>query len=101
MNLRVDAKGKYFTPHVSKQSIAVIARVRDSIVHGTLHLAPDNRLKDELNSNESFLAVTDAQVWEVNGARPLYSIEVLMLNKAQIAWIFPRENVQPESENAA
>ena len=99
MDFRVDAKGKYYTTHVSKQSVAVIARVQDSIVHGTVHLSPDNRLKDELNDNETFLAITDAQVWEVNGALPLYSTQVLMLNKSQIVWIFPRETTQPEEEN--
>ena len=99
MDFRVDAKGKYYTTHVSKQSVAVIARVQDSIVHGTVHLSPDNRLKDELNDNETFLAITDAQVWEVDGARPLYSTQVLMLNKSQIVWIFPRETTQPEEEN--
>jgi hypothetical protein len=101
MDFRVDAKGKYFTTHVSKQSIAVIARVQDSIVHGTVHLSPDNRLKDELNGSETFLAVTNAEVWEVNGARPLYTTEVLIVNKDQITWIFPRETAQPEPENAA
>ena len=100
MDFRVDAKGKYFTTHVSKQSVDVTARVQDSIIQGTVHLAPDNRLKDELNGSEAFLAVTNAQVWEVNGAQPLYSIEVLMINKDQIAWIFPREKTETEPENA-
>ncbi len=99
MNLRVDAKGKYYTTHVNKQSIDVTVRVRDSIVKGTVHLAPDNRLKDELNADETFLAVTNAQVWEVNGAQALYTSDVLMINKDQIAWIFPREQTEAEPEN--
>ena len=99
MNLRVDAKGKYYTTHVSKLGVDVTARVRDSIVHGTVHLAPDNRLKDELNAEETFLAVTNAQVWEVNGAQALYKSQVLMINKDQIAWIFPREQTAAEPEN--
>jgi hypothetical protein len=101
MDFRVDAKGKYYTTHVSKQSVEVTARVQDSIIQGTLHLAPDNRLKDELNSGEIFLAITNAQVWQVNGAEPLYSTQVLMINKDQIAWIFPREKTETEPENAA
>jgi hypothetical protein len=100
MDFRVDAKGKYYTRHVSKQSVAVTARVGDSMVQGTVHLAPDNRLKDELNGGETFIAFTNAQVWEVNGAQPLYSTEVLMINKGQIAWIFPREKTEPEPDNA-
>jgi hypothetical protein len=97
MDFRVDAKGKYYTTRVSKQSVAVVARVQDSIVQGTVHLAPDNRLKDELNGDETFLAVTQAEVWEIDGEHPLYTTEVLIVNKSQIIWIFPREPVQPES----
>jgi hypothetical protein len=101
MDFRVDAKGKYFTTHVSKQSVAVVARVQDSIVQGTLHLAPDNRLKDEMNSGDTFLAITNAEIYAVGGDRLLYSSEVLIVNKDQIDWIFPREHVQPEAESNA
>jgi Family of unknown function (DUF6812) len=98
MEFRVDAKGKYFTTHVSKQSVAVVARVQDSIIQGAVHLAPDNRLKDELNNNESFIAVTDAQVLDANSRRVVYSMPVLILNKSQIDWIFPRETAPSSSE---
>lgn len=101
MEFRVDQKGKYYTTHVTKNAVSVIARVQDSIVQGTLHLAPDNRLKDELNGSETFLAVTDAEVWPIEGKRPLYSTEVLIVNKTQIVWIFPRESSSPEPETAA
>ena len=101
MDFRVDAKGKHFTTYVNKQSVDVTVRVRDSTVQGTVHLAPDNRLKDELNNGETFLAVTNAQVWEDSGAQPLYSMQVLMINKDQIAWIFPREKTETEPEVAA
>ncbi len=97
MDFRVDAKGKYYTTHVSKQTVAVVARVQDSIIHGDLHLAPDNRLKDEMNSAEAFLAITHAEVYAVNGERPLYSTEVIIVNKNQIAWILPRETAQPDA----
>ena len=47
------------------------------------------------------LAITNAQIWEVNGAQPLYATQVLMINKDQIAWIFPREKTGIEPENDA
>ncbi len=101
MEFRVDAKGKYFTTHVSKQCVAIVARVRDSIVHGTLHLAPDNRLKDELNGDETFLAITNAEVFALDGERPLYSTEVLVINKDRIAWVFPREDNESRPETGS
>jgi hypothetical protein len=98
MEFRVDAKGKYFTTHVSKQSVPVVARVQDSIIQGAVHLAPDNRLKDELNGSESFIAVTDAQVLDANSQRVVYSTPILILNKSRIDWIFPLETTQSPSE---
>jgi Family of unknown function (DUF6812) len=101
MEFRVDAKGKYFTTHVSKQSVAIVARVQDAIIEGVVHLAPDNRLKDELNGGETFIAVTDAQVLDATSRRVLYSPPILILNKSQIAWISPREIDQPQVESAS
>lgn len=48
MDFRVDQKDKYYTTRVSKETVAVTARLQNTIVHGTLYLAPDNRLKDEM-----------------------------------------------------
>jgi hypothetical protein len=96
MDYRVDEKGKVFTTKVTKQGVAVTVHIRDSIIQGMVHVSPDNRLKDELNHGETFIAVTDAQVWTLNGTNPIYSTEILILNKSQIDWIFPRE--EPASE---
>jgi hypothetical protein len=98
MDVRVDAKGKHYTTRVNKQSTAVIARVLDTIVMGSVHVTPDNRLKDELNSPEVFIAITDAEIWPVHGAQPLYTTEVLIVNKSQLAWIFPRTAAYPPAE---
>lgn len=91
MDFRVDEKGKYFTQQVNKRSIPVVARVDDSIIHGIVYLTLHNRLKDELNTGEEFIAVTDAKVWAARDDRLLYETPVLIVNKRQIAWIFPRE----------
>ena len=98
MTYRVDDKGKVFTTRVTKQSIAITARVDDSIIQGIIHISPENRLKDELNLGENFMAVTDAQVWTLNGTTPLYSTPVLLINKTRINWIFPREDKSVSQE---
>lgn len=101
MDFRVDQKGKYYTTRVSKETVAVTARLQDTIVQGTMYLTPDNRLKDEMNSAETFIAVTQAQVFALTGERPLYTTELLIVNKSQIVWIFPRDGSPPEPEPAA
>lgn len=101
MNYRVDEKGKFFTAHVTKRSLPVTACIGDWVVYGTVYLSSDNRLKDELNSGESFIAITHAQVWEAHGNRPVYEPDVLIVYKNQIVWIFPREFTAPSAEEPA
>jgi hypothetical protein len=97
MSYRIDEKGKVFTTRVTKQSAAITARMGESIIYGMIHIAPDNRLKDELNNQEKFIAITQAQVWSVGGERPLYETDVLIVNKDHLDWIFPR-NENPPNE---
>ncbi len=94
MDYRVDEKGKVYTQHVSKLPVPVIVRVEDALIHGTVHLTPGNRLKDELNGDEAFIAITQVKVSAGASQRPLFETEVLILNKQRITWIYPSE---PES----
>lgn len=98
MDYRVDEKGKVFTTRVTKQSVAITARVGDSIIQGVVHIQPDNRLKDELNHEEDFIAITDAQVWTLTGSNPVYASPVLIVNKAHIHWLFPHDESSTNTE---
>lgn len=101
MDYRVDAKGKYYTTHVSKRNVPVIARVPGGVVHGMAYLTLDNRLKDELNTGETFLALTDVQVFDESAERLLYESDVLLVNKRHLIWIIPRESESDEGEEPA
>ena len=58
---RVDEKGKVFTPRIRTASVEVDIVTLHGVVHGFVHVKPDQRIKDELNNQgESFLAVTGA-----------------------------------------
>lgn len=96
MEYRIDEKGKVFTTRMTKRAVSVVACIGDLIVRGTIHLKPDNRLKDELNDNEQFIAFTQAQISERRSKRVLYKTDALIVNKAQIVWIFPREPDLPK-----
>ncbi len=97
MSYRVDEKGKVFTTHISKRSVAVIAQVRDMIIHGTIHLTLDNRLKDELNDGEKFMAITDAAIRDPQNDQARHTAPVIIINKEHIVWILPDESVPAES----
>lgn len=89
MQTQVDEKGKYYTDHVTKRGMSVVAAMRGAVVRGVVHLALDNRLKDEMNNAERFIAITKAQVWDADENRLQYQADVLIVNKEQIVWIFP------------
>jgi hypothetical protein len=101
VNYRVDDKGKFFTARITKLRLPVTACIGNWIVEGTVHLKSDNRLKDELNDGETFIAVTQARVWEIGSDKLIYEPEVLIVHKNQIIWIFPRESTAPPTEAPA
>ncbi|MBI3740888.1 MAG: hypothetical protein HY257_03910 [Chloroflexi bacterium] len=93
---RVDLKGKIYTEHITKRDVRVIAATTHNIIQGNLHLSLDHRLIDEMNTAERFIAVTDAEVFDLAGKTRLYRAEFLTLNKEHVVWILPKEN--PEAK---
>ena len=98
IDYRLDQKGKYYTTHINKRAAQVIALAQGTLIAGSMHLLLDNRVKDELNSGERFIAITSAEVRELTTDKLLYQTETLILNKDQIVWLFP---IEERSEAAA
>jgi hypothetical protein len=98
MDYRVDQQGKYYTAHITKETAPVMVATLTSISHGSMHVTRDSRFKDELNSTERFVAITNAEVFDLSDQTQLYSSEVLLLNKELIVWVIPQEESQPADE---
>jgi hypothetical protein len=81
-------KGKIFTNIVTKKPVEVQIQTSIHRIHGFVHVRPDDRIKDEINQNERFLAVTDATVFALTGEEIL-STDFLAVNREQIIWMFP------------
>lgn len=95
MTTHYDEKGKYFTEVVSKDALPVIIQTVDHTIRGTYHIPPDERLKDDLNQcDETFVAVTDAVVYDREGRQEKYRTAFLALNRNKIVWIIPDEDLQ-------
>ena len=92
MDYRVDEKGKYYTSRLNKKVVKVVVATDANIVRGTMYVMPDIRLKDDLNSNERFIAVTDAEIFDQGGETRLYRNDLLILNKDRIAWLLPQKD---------
>ena len=97
MSIRFDEKGKFFTEVILKETVwAVIQTVTHRIL-GHIHVAPEKRLKDELNQSEQFLAVTDAVIYDSTGAE-LYRSDFMALNLDHVIWMIPHQQTGEESE---
>lgn len=88
-----DEKGKLFNNVVAKKPVRVNIQVAGHRVVGTVHIRPENRLKDEINQPETFIAVTDAQVEDETG-KTIYTNKFLIVNRSQILWMAPETGVE-------
>ncbi len=92
MNIRIDEKGKFYTPRVPKDSLPAFVRTNDQIIVGHVYVRPDKRLKDELNEDDSrFLPITNAQVYDAATETLLYHSNFLLLAYNHIVMLSPLE----------
>jgi preprotein translocase subunit Sec63 len=97
-NPEYDERGKIFTKVVSKVAVNVIIQTTGQLIHGKIHVKPEERLSDELNLEEKFIAVTNAVIYSLEG-QILYEVNFLSLNRSQIIWILPAtELLEPKPE---
>ena len=85
-----DEKGKIFTQVVNKRPVQVTIQTIQTLIRGTIHVRQDSRVKDELNQDERFLAVTDAVVYNQQ-EQELYKTSFLVINVNHIIWAIPEE----------
>jgi Family of unknown function (DUF6812) len=99
MSNRYDEKGKIFTDAVKKESVLVVIQTTTmQRIKGKMYVIPDERVKDELNHLERFLAVTDANVYEQDGSL-FQHCAFIAVNREQIAWLIPQEEFVIRNED--
>jgi hypothetical protein len=78
-----------------KETMPVVVRAGDQLIVGELHVMPNKRLKDELNiTKDPFIALTDARVYDAQGARLLFAAAVVMVSTSQIVCVAPLSAVK-------
>ncbi|MGA2113018.1 MAG: hypothetical protein ABSG98_12875 [Anaerolineales bacterium] len=92
----VDPKGKHYTAVVQKRAIPARIQTTRQLIQGKVHAPPDQRVTDELDSPQRFLAVTEAQVFDDQG-RPIGTFPFLSVNKTQIVWLAPADGSTTEA----
>ena len=97
MNIEFDEKGKFFTDIVSKTPVPVLIQTNTHRIHGNVYITRGQRLKDEVNLDEAFLAITDAAVFTSAG-ESLYRCKFMVIHRSQIIWMIPDEELLEDSK---
>ena len=92
MVTQFDDKGKIFTQVISKKPVEVIIQMGVQTIRGTIHVRPSERVIDEINHTQGFMAVTDATISDM-ARNILYECSFLSLNVDHITWIIPADEV--------
>jgi hypothetical protein len=90
MSIEYDEKGKFYTDVITKLPTKVLIQTSSHLVRGSVHVREGERLKDELEHDEDFLAVTNANVLGADD-QVLYSVRFMAIKKTQIVWVMPAD----------
>jgi hypothetical protein len=90
MSIQYDEKGKFFTDVVSKVPVRAVVQTTAQLIRGNVHVREGERLKNELDRDELFLALTDASIMAADG-QVQFQAPFLAVRRSQIVWVFPDE----------
>lgn len=97
MNTQFEEKGKIFTQVITKNPVDVIIQTTHHKIIGKIHIRPSDRLIDELNKADRFIAVTDATIYIPGSENDVYyESEFLTVNCDQIIWMLPLNEAKQE-----
>ena len=98
MTIEYDDKGKIFTDIVSKIAIYATVQTTTHLMRGRIHVRRDQRIKDELDLGESFLALTDVSVLTTDG-QVAFQAPFIAVKRTHIVWVIPEQNKVEENNS--
>ena len=93
MTIEYDDKGKIFTDIVTKTSVHATVQTTSHLMRGYIHVRRGQRIKDELDQHESFLALTDVTVLGADG-KALFHAPFIAVQRDHIIWVVPEEGLE-------
>ena len=96
MTIEYDEKGKIFTDIVSKVAIYATIQTTMHMLRGRIHVRRDQRIIDELDINENFIAITDVTVLGADG-QTLFQVPFLAVRRSHIVWVIPEQKSGEEN----
>jgi hypothetical protein len=97
MSLEFNEKGKYFTDIISTVAVPAVIQTVTHRIEGSVHVRLNGRVKDELDRNELFLALTNAKVINSEGV-VLYETNFMTVSRSQIVWVIPSDDIAHTGE---
>lgn len=91
-------KGKIFTNIISKNHARVRIQTATNHIKGIIHIGLDERLKDELNKSEMFIAITDASIYNLKG-KLMHRSKFLALNLTRVIWLYQDEDEETTGDD--
>lgn len=98
MTIEYDEKGKIFTEIISKIPIQATIQTTTHLMRGRLHVRRDQRIKDELDVNENFIALTDVSVLGPDG-QTLFQAPFMAVRRSHIVWVIPEQDNREEKSS--
>jgi len=95
MTIEYDEKGKFYTDVITKLPVSVVIQTSTHLIRGNVHVRQGERLKNELERNETFLAVTNATIHDGDN-KVLFTAPFMALHRTQIVWIMPANSESQE-----
>jgi len=96
MSIEYDEKGKYYTDIIKKLPVSVVIQTSVHLIRGFVHVKQGERLKNELECDENFLAVTDASVIG-SGDKVLFSVPFMAVGRSHIIWVLPTNEKEEDT----
>jgi hypothetical protein len=96
MTINYDEKGKIFTDIVPKEVVEARIQTTSHFIEGQIHVRPGSRLKDELDLEEPFLAVTNVRVFS-SSQEVLFRAKFVAIRRDQIIWVTTAKDIDAEA----
>ena len=88
MTIEYDQKGKFYTDVITKLPVSCLIQTTAHLMRGFVHVRQGERFKNEMEREESFLAVTNVSILG-SGNEVLYTAPFIAVKRSQIVWIMP------------
>jgi hypothetical protein len=95
MTIEYDEKGKIFTEVISKIPVQATVQTTTHLMRGRLHVRRDQRIKDELDASENFIALTEVSVLGPDG-QTLFQAPFMAVRRSHIIWVIPEQDKTEE-----